>query len=157
MRYWDKDDLSKKFRELAHYIAIADDNNAPQPKMRIIWVIADHDHLDEKIFDEIEQLLERGISGIRCKYAISSNHLYSQETWRLAHLPGLNKFFYHLNVQDYIWENIVYLYHMLDADEFEHLVAYLLQAHPTAEDITKEDYVLSLFVEHEKKKRNLKE
>ena len=42
---------------------------------------------------------------------------------------------------------------MLDADEFEHLIAYLLQEHPMAEDVTKEDYVLNLFVEHEKKRR----
>lgn len=98
-------------------------------------------------------MLERGISGIRCKHATDSNELYSRESWELAHLPGLNKFFYHLKVQDFIWRNIKYLYNMLDADEFEHLMAYLLQAHPTAEDVTKEDYVLSLFVEHEKKRR----
>ena len=45
------------------------------------------------------------------------------------------------------------VYSMLDEEEYEHLIAYLLQEHLGAEDVTKEDYVLSLFVEHEKKRR----
>lgn len=50
--------------------------------------------------------------------------------------------------------NISLLYDMLDDDEFEHLMAYLIPQHPDAKDVTTEDYVLSLFVEHAKKVKN---
>lgn len=49
--------------------------------------------------------------------------------------------------------NYKMLYNMLDDDDFEHLIAYLLQKHPNAADVSKEDYVLNMFVEHEKKRR----
>jgi hypothetical protein len=42
---------------------------------------------------------------------------------------------------------------MLEPEEYESLMAYLLAEHPKAEDVTKEDYVLSMFVERERKKK----
>ena len=50
--------------------------------------------------------------------------------------------------------SIALLYNMLDDDEFEHLMAHLIKQHPDAEDVTTEDYVLNLFVEHAKKVKN---
>jgi hypothetical protein len=40
---------------------------------------------------------------------------------------------------------------MIDPDEFEHLVSYLLKTYPNADDITTEDYVLNLFLSHKER------
>lgn len=45
------------------------------------------------------------------------------------------------------------LYQMLDGEDFENLIAQILHDRSDKRFIPKEDYVLNMFIEHEKKRR----
>jgi len=128
------------------HITVADGYDAPQPSRRFVWIVGGR--VNEMIHDELRWFAHHkpGRSYIQ---ALNGSYLL----WYLDDLHSLRRFFYHLSVKDEAGTNIQFLYNMLDADEFEHMMAYLLQEHPMAEDVTKEDYVLNLFAEHEKKRR----
>ena len=132
------------------HITVADGYDAPQPKQRLVWIVGGR--VNEMVHDELHWFAHHkpGRSYIQ---ALNSNYLFFGEVWHFDLFSSLFSFFSHLSAQDEAGKNIQFLYNMLDADEFEHLMAYLLQEHPMAEDVTKEDYVLNLFVEHEKKRR----
>lgn len=151
VRYLDEDSLNKSVGELMRHITVADGCNAPQPKFRTVWIVG---HVNEMINDELEWF-SRFKHGRKCVQVSKGSYLYIGEMFNTSNqLPSLLHFLYHLTMHDDIGKNIELLYKMLDADEFEHLVAHLLQEHPYAEDITQEDYVLNLFVEHERKVRS---
>ena len=128
------------------HITVADGYDAPQPIRRFVWIVGGR--VNEMVHDELRQFVHHK-PGRSYFQALNSNYLL----WYFDLFSSLFNFFSHLSAQDEAGKNIQFLYNMLDADEFEHLMAYLLQEHPMAEDVTKEDYVLNLFIEHEKKRR----
>ena len=45
-----------------------------------------------------------------------------------------------------------FLYQMLDEEDFENLMAQILHDRPDKRFVPKEDYILNMFIEHEKKR-----
>lgn len=150
VRYETKDELDQSVGELMRHITVADGFDAPQPEQRLVWIVGEY--VSPMIQDELEWFA-RHKPGRSFVQAPCGSYLYIGEIWKMGCHTNLQNFFTHLTMQDSAGKNIQFLFNMLDAEEFEHLLSYLLQEHPYAQDVTKEDYVLSLFVEHEKKRR----
>lgn len=148
VRYRDENDLNQAIGELMRHITVADGFDAPQPERRIVWIVGGR--LNTMVRDELHWFA-RHKPGREWEYGANGITLYALSKQTAS--QSLIHFFSHLVSKDDVSQNIRLLYSMLDHDEFEHLMAYLLRQHPTAEDVTKEDYVLSLFVEHAKKKK----
>ena len=147
VRCRDNEDADRKVEELLHHITMADGYNAPQPKHREIWMVGFQ--LKEMVCDELSWFEcfkpERIVRRVR-----SAEELYTNIT--ACNFPvSLGHFFGQLSVSD---SSYVSLYRMLEAEDYEDLMAYLLREHPEATDVTKEDYVLNMFVEREKKRSN---
>lgn len=146
MRCHDNEDADRKVEELLHHITMADGYNAPQPKHREIWIVGLR--LKEMVCDELQWFEcykpERVVRRVR-----SAEELYTGMT-SYSFPVSLGHFFGQLSASD---SNYAFLYRMLEPEEYENLMAYLLAEHPKAEDVTKEDYVLSMFVEREKRKK----
>lgn len=140
------EEANQKIQELLHYITIADGYNAPQPAHREIWIVGFQ--LKEMIYDELIWFknFKQGRSFIRVSGAFK---LCTEiDTYKVT-LLSLCHYFEQLCQAN---NNYFILRHMLDPDDYEHLIAYLLREHPCSKDVTQEDYVLNMFVEHEKKK-----
>ena len=144
VRCKDDDEANQKIQELLHHITMADGYNAPQPERREIWIVGLH--IKEMVADEL--MWFKNYKPKRCVV----------RTWGAREL--CKKIFYSwpLSLEYYLSRSIIsdsnysLLRKMLDPEDYEHLVSYLLWEHPKAIDITKEDYVLSMFIEHEKKR-----
>lgn len=132
------------------HITVADGYGAPQPQHRAVWIIGGQ--INGMIVDEL-RWFSCHKPGRTTIHPPNSKYLVIGEMWNENYPPSLRYFLTHLEKKDSVGQNIEFLYSMLNDEEFEHLVAYLLEAHPAADDITNEDYVLSLFVEHEKQRR----
>ena len=150
VRYRDDSDLNQAVGELMRHITVADGFDAPQPEKRFVWIVGEY--ISEMIDDELSWFAHHK-PGRMCDQFPKGRYLYISKVLSPTSCPSVNHFFFHLSDNTEASQNIRLLYSMLDHDEFEHLMAYLLQQHPTAEDVTKEDYVLSLFIEHAKKKK----
>ena len=138
-----------KVKELLHHITVADGYNAPQPMRREIWIV--DFRLSEMTRDEL-----MWFSGYK-DGRIARNIHTGNDARTLTGIEPTTKSFSNYVTQLSVPNNdYVLLYDMLDYDEYEHLLAYLLQKHPNAKDVIKEDYVLNMFVEHAKKKAHLK-
>lgn len=138
-----------KVKELLHHITVADGYNAPQPMRREIWIV--DFRLSEMTRDEL-----MWFSGYK-DGRIARNIHTGNDARTLTGIEPTTKSFSNYATQLSVPNNdYVLLYDMLDYDEYEHLLAYLLQKHPNAKDVIKEDYVLNMFVEHAKKKAHLK-
>lgn len=145
VRCCDTDDANQKVQELLHHITMADGYNAPQPQHREIWIVGLS--LKQMVCDELGWF-ESFKPGRVVRRVRTAQELYTNIT--ACNFPtSLGHFIGQLSVAD---SNYVSLYNMLEPDEYESLMAYLLAEHPKAEDVTKEDYVLSMFVERERKK-----
>lgn len=135
------EEAAREIQNLVYYTAIAKGYNVPQPFHREIWIVGfeissiNCEELDMFIKDSDEHIV------YRCNHAENIYINITDYDWTLS----LGYFLSKLN-------NYEFLYNMLDDDEFEYLISYLLLEHPYSEDVTKEDYVLNLFVEHEKKR-----
>lgn len=136
------EEANHKIQELLHHITMADGYNAPQPEHREIWII--DLHINEMIYDELMWFknYRAGRYVIRVSEAKELCHSITNLPLSLAH------YFCPTSVS---YQNYCNLRKMLDPEDYEHLVSYLLWEHPKAIDITKEDYVLNMFIEHEKK------
>lgn len=133
-----------KVKELLHHITVADGYNAPQPMRREIWVV--DFCLSEMTTDELVWF-----SGYKDR-RIARNIQTGNDAKTLIGFASTAKSFANYVTQLSVPNNdYALLYDMLDYDEYEHLLAYLLREHPNAKDVTKEDYVLNMFVEHAKK------
>lgn len=147
IRCKNNDEADQKIQELLHHITIADGYNAPQPKHREIWIV--DLYIKQKIADELV-LFKNHKAG---RFVIRAHDAIA--IWEgfigYHNLPfSLNYYFSHARISD---NNYSILRKMLEPEDYEHLVAYLLREYPKAEDVTKEDYVLSMFIEHERKKK----
>ena len=137
----DNEEAAKEIQNLLYYTAIAKAYNTSQPFHREIWIVGfevpsiTYEELDMFIRDIKEHI----VYNCNCAKNIYINN--TDYDWTLSLGYFISK------LDDY-----EFLYNMLDDDEFEHLVSYLLLEHPYSEDIMKEDYVLNLFVEHERKR-----
>ena len=131
-------------------ITIANGYGAPQPKQRLVWVVGGN--INTMIQDELGWFTSNNAGG-RYFYAKDSAYLLIGEMWHEEFPESLRNLFRHLQESDSVSKNVNLLYSMLDEKEFEYLMANLIQKHPSAQDVTEEDYVLSLFIEHEKKRR----
>ena len=146
VRCYDTDDANQKVQELLHHITMADGYNAPQPQHREIWIVGLP--LKQMVCDELGWF-ESFKPGRVVRRVRTAQELYTNIT--ACNFPvSLGHFIGQLAVED---SSYVSLYHMLEPEEYESLMAYLLAEHPKAEDVTKEDYVLSMFVERERKKK----
>ena len=145
-RCHDREDAIQELESLLHYVTMADGYNAPQPQHREIWIV--DLPINQRVCDELGWF-ESFKPGRVVRRVHTAKELYTNIT--SCNFPvSLGHFIGQLSVAD---SSYVSLYHMLEPEEYENLMAYLLAAHPKAEDVTKEDYVLSLFVEREKEKR----
>lgn len=147
MRYANENELNESVEDLLQYIATAEKYGAPLPEKRSVWIVGPM--VNDEVHDELHSFVHRK-SGRNYVQAKTASILYVFAGIYQGAVRSLNTFLYHLSAKDEVAQNIRLLYGMIEPQEFEHLVAYLLQEHPTADDITQEDYVLSLFVEHEK-------
>ena len=142
-----------KVKELLHHITVADGYNAPQPMRREIWVV--DFRLSEMTRDEL--IWFSGYKDGRIARNIKTGNDARALIGFAATSGNTKKSFSNYVTQLSVPNNdYALLYDMLDYDEYEHLLAYLLREHPNAKDVTKEDYVLNMFVEHAKKKAHLK-
>lgn len=150
----DDEAANRKIQELLHHFTIAAGYGISLPQHQEIWYCGFN--LSPMIQDELTWFSgspERFV----CKNPQDCVYAYCST---LAHQPVLNtrSFGNFLSSVDSANEgegnSVALLYNMLDDDEFEHLMAYLIPQHPDAKDVTTEDYVLSLFVEHAKKVKN---
>lgn len=145
VRCMNDDEANIKVQELLHHITMADGYNAPQPEHREIWIVGLH--IKEMVNDELTWFKghKEGRYVLRAHNAIT---LYERIGYH--NLPAsLAHYFSRVCISD---SNYSLLRKMLDPEDYEHLVSYLLWEHPKATDITKEDYVLNMFIEHEKKR-----
>lgn len=135
------EEATREIQNLVYYTAIAKGYNVPRPFHREIWIVGFN------VLPIIQEELNMFIKD--CKEHI---------VYRFNRAENI-----YINITDYDWtlslgyfisklDDYEFLYNMLDDDEFEHLISYLLLEHPYSEDVMKEDYVLNLFVEHEKKR-----
>ena len=146
VRCEDSNEANQKIQELLHYITMADGYNAPQPKFREIWAVGFH--LNGMVSDE---LMWFSMKPGRCKFKAPTALCLFEDCGLKNYLPeSLCSYIYNRRNESR-GESI--LASMLADDDYEHLMAYLLRMHPHAEDVTKEDYVVSMFVENEKKRR----
>lgn len=151
VRYEDDDELNEELEKLVCNISAVKKIKAPLPERRAIWVIGGT--IYKKTYLALNPLC-RTDEGVMCVHPPNASALYLSELLlKTEDCTSIYHFFRGLAMKNAAWENIEFLYNMLEDDEFEHLIAYLLKAHPHAQDVTKEDYVLSLFVDHEKKRR----
>lgn len=144
VRCWNDDAADAKVQELLHHITMADGYHAPQPEHREIWIVGLR--LKAMVHDEL-RWFQGHSPGRIVRNVKSAMNLYLDCTEQ--DFPLSLGFF--LAQSNDTSSDYFRLRHMLSAEEYEHLVAYLLRKHPTAQDVTKEDYVLSLFVEHERR------
>lgn len=145
IRCKDDDEANQKIQELLHHITMADGYNAPQPERREIWIVGFH--IKEMVADEL-MWFKRHKEG-RCVLRIH-NAITLYESIGYHNLPpSLAHYFSRVCISD---SNYSLLRKMLDPEDYEHLVSYLLWEHPKAVNITKEDYVLNMFIEHKKKR-----
>ena len=148
VRCRDYEEANQKIQELLRHITIADGYNAPQPQHREIWIIGFQ--LKEMIYEELVWFknFKLGRSFIK---AFSASELLYDYLIPNGYSPcGLRRYLYKASFPN---DNYALLYCMVDREEYENLMSYLLREHPQAEDVTKEDYVLNMFIEHEKKKK----
>lgn len=130
---------------------MADGYDAPQPEHREIWIFGFKTNL--MVQDELVWFSRRTPN--RSAYLIKPADL----SLSVQAIMWANNLVCPNSLEQYLQRAMKpesgyrLVYSMLDEEEYEHLIAYLLQEHLGAEDVTKEDYVLSLFVEHEKKRR----
>ena len=146
----DSEHANQRINELLHYITMADGYNAPQPAHRQIWIVGQH--LSGMVLDELVWFGKKG--GRVVLKGHGSYDIYRQ-IGAMCFPPSLSRYIDHVYQKDYFYHQEkmsgdVILRNMLAADEYEHLMAYLLRTHPQAEDVTKEDYVVNMFVEHAK-------
>lgn len=139
-----------KVKELLHHITVADGYNAPQPMRREIWVV--NFRLSEMTRDELMWFSGYKDGRIACNIRVGNEArtLIGFASMLSNGIKSFSNYVTQLSVSD---NDYALLYDMLDYDEYEHLLAYLLQKHPNAKDVIKEDYVLNMFVEHAKKAR----
>lgn len=149
VRCQNNDEADRKVEELLRHITMADGYNAPQPQHREIWIVGFR--LKEMVCDELKWFesfkLGRVVRHVRCAEQLYVDMIANNFPVSLGH------FFGQISVEN---SNYLFLYRILEPEDYEHLMSYLLHEHPYAQDVTKEDYVLSLFIEHEKKKKNVK-
>ena len=145
---------NRKIQELLNHITIAVGYGVQLPPHQEIWYYGFH--LSPMVQDELTWFAAQPEHFV-CANPQSCVFAYCHQ---LSRLPILNtrSFGNFLSSVDSANEgednSIALLYNMLDDDEFEHLMAYLIPQHPDAKDVTTEDYVLNLFVEHAKKVKN---
>lgn len=148
VRCEDDDEANKKIQELLCHITIANGYQAPQPTHREIWCVGFH--INAMVRDELNWFRMTNKEHV-VTIVGSAESLYYADTTLETYFPvSLGIFLGRLWQKNNDYEM---LYNMLDDDDFENLIAYLLQEHPNAADVAKEDYVLNMFVEHEKKRR----
>lgn len=140
------DDAVQKVQQLLHYITMADGYKAPQPERREIWIVGFD--LNGMTWDELNWF--RGSQAGRI--VRNTDSAYDLYISIVDYDFPVSLGFFLSKVLD---QNSDYslLYNMLNQEDYEHLIAYLLFMHPMARDVAKEDYVLNMFVEHEKKRR----
>lgn len=143
VRCEDDDEANKKIQELLCHITIANGYQAPQPTHREIWCVGFH--INTMVRDELNWFRMTNKEHV-VTIVDSAESLYADTSLETYFPVSLGMFLGKLN-------NYEMLYNMLDDDDFEHLIAYLLQKHPNAADVAKEDYVLNMFIEHEKKRQ----
>ena len=141
----DNEEAAKEIQNLLYYTAIAKAYNTPQPFHREIWIVGLE--VSSITYEELNMFTrdskEHIVYNCNCAKSLYVNN--TDYDWTLS----LGYFVSNLYDDNNCYE---FLYNMLDDDEFEHLISYLLLEHPYSEDVTKEDYVLNLFVEHERKR-----
>lgn len=140
------DEANQKIQELLHHITIADGYDAPQPEHREIWIVGFK--TNEMINDELVWLKghKAGRSFIR---VFTASEIMFEYMLPNGWSPYRSLLCYIRGAEN----NYSILRSMLGPEDYEHLMAYLLRKHPHSEDVTKEDYVLNMFVEHEKKRK----
>ena len=141
-----------EIQELLRYITMADGYNAPQPEHREIWVVGFN--LNEMVKDELVWFAghKQGRKAVRFTTDNEAQMLLDCKDI-IRHPWSFENFIKQVFVPD---NNYSLLYNMLEPDEYERLLAYLLRGYPNAKDVSQEDYVLNMFVEHAKKKAHLK-
>ena len=147
VRCRDHEEANQKIQELLRHITIADGYNAPQPEHREIWII--QFQVSEMVNDELMWFRSYKPGRSFIPRFRASDLLYDYL------IPGG---YDSCSLRHYLRaslsnNNYALLYRMIDPEEYENLIAYLLREHPQAEDVTKEDYVLNMFIEHERKKK----
>ena len=149
VRYKNDDELNNKVEELMRHITIADGFEAPQPEHRYVWIVGSR--VNNMVHDELHWFAKYkpGREYLQIEKSSSLWFMNNYEPIQKGH--SLDKIFFHISEQDKVWERIQRLYTMIDPDEFEHLVSYLLKTYPNADDITTEDYVLNLFLSHKER------
>ncbi len=147
VRCEDDGKANQEIQKLLCHITIANGYQAPQPTHREIWCVGFH--INAMVQDELNLFKMTDAEHI-VTTVDSAESLYNDMIFE-AHFPSsLGIFLCKLGQKNNDYE---LLYNMLDDDDFENLIAYLLHEHPNATDVAKEDYVLNMFVEHEKKRR----
>ena len=146
---------NRKVQELLNHITIAVGYGVQLPLHQEIWYYGFH--LSPMVQDELTWFAAQPEHFV---YANPRSGVFTYFHQR-SRLPILNtrssgNFMSSVDSANFEYEDnsIALLYNMLDDDEFEHLMAHLIKQHPDAEDVTTEDYVLNLFVEHAKKVKN---
>ena len=142
------DEANQKIQELLHHITIADGYDASQPEHREIWIVGFK--VNEMVNDELVWFKNHKAGRSFIRVFKASEILFEHLIPFGWGTESLKQYFYNEWKRD---SSYFMLYHMLDPEEYENLMAYLLREHPRAKDVTKEDYVLNMFVEHEKKRR----
>ena len=149
VRCCDNEEANQKIQELLHHITIADGYNAPQPEHREIWIVGFQ--LKDMIHDELIWFQGH-------KQGRSFLHFFRASEIMYEHmLPNgwspYRSLLCYIRSTPFSNSNYSILRRMLDPDDYEHLIAYLLRKNPIAQDVTQEDYVLNMFIEHERKKK----
>ena len=127
---------------------MADGYHVPQPAHREIWIVGLQ--LNEIVYNRL-MWFECFKTGRVVRYVHTAEELYTSLT-RYNFPVSLGHFFGQLSISNSSYD---FLYRMLEPEDYENLMVYLLRDHPYAKDVTKEDYVLSLFIEHGKKKNEV--
>lgn len=147
VRCEDDDEANQEIQKLLRYIITAKGYQASQPIYREIWCVGFQ--IDTMVRDELNWFHATDSKHV-VNTVDSAESLYTDKTFETYFPISLGMFLGGLGQKN---NNYDLLYHMLDEDEFEHLISYLLRKHPNDTDITEKDYVLNMFVEHEKKRR----
>ena len=136
-----------EIQELLRHITMADGYNAPQPERREIWIVGFN--LNEMVKDELVWFAGHKQGRKAVRFTTDNEAQILLDCKDIIRRPwSFENFIKQLFVPD---NNYSLLYNMLEPDEYERLLAYLLREYPNAKDVSHEDYVLNMFVAHAKK------
>ena len=149
------DNVDNKLKQLNDWISIAGQEGIGNPFHREIWIVGLYPSTNVKaeLFDSLVK--NHGCSRTFCCQS-SVNLLIAllknDDSWTFKIRPSILYFLSDMIAINEKQNDLAVLYGLLDSNDFEYLVTQMLINRPEKRFVVSEDSILSMFVEHQKRK-----